>query len=353
MIKIRPVAKPADFEVIARTLTAVDPEWPVTSEMVGRWEQQRNPKYHSADFVAEYGDAGVVAVAGLGEDDWAYEEGKYWLNVRVHPDFRGKGIGSALYEHLMNHLHTQAPVAPRKLLCMFGEDKPETRAFVEKRGFVLEWKRYESRLQTQGFDFAPYAHIEQQVREAGLETRSLAELMAADPQATRKLWELDWILFQDVPMGVTFTKREFEQWMKEELDDPHFVKEASFVALDPKRHDPLTGSFVGYTSLMNNPAGFWVIGMTGVLREYRGKGLAKALKLRGMRYVQEHGGGEIRTFNDPPNFAMYGMNLAIGFQPYPSRLRYMKRLDGQPVEPFDESKYRRGREEPDYEKAEG
>jgi mycothiol synthase len=341
MIRIRPVAKPADFPVIAQVLTAVDPEWPVTAEMVARWDEQRNPKRHSADFVAEHGEAGVVAVAGVGEDDFAWEEGKYWLNVRVHPDFRRRGIGGALYEHLMSHLQAQAPVAARKVLCMFGEDRPETRTFVERRGFVLEWKRYESRLRTEGFDFSPYAPIEARVREEGLEIKSLAKLMEVDPGAARKLWELDWILIQDVPMGVAFTKREFEQWMKEELDDPHFVKEASFVALDPRRHDPLTGSFVGYTSLMNNLGGFWVIGMTGVLREYRGRGLAKALKLRGMRYVQANGGGEIRTFNDPPNFAMYGMNLAIGFRPYPSRLRYMKRLDGQPVEPFDEGKYRR------------
>ena len=55
---------------------------------------------------------------------------------------------------------------------------------------------------------------------------------------------------------------------------------------------------------MSNPGGFYAIGMTGVLRGYRGLGLAKALKVTAMRALAERGGGEIRTFNDDPNVAM-------------------------------------------------
>ena len=321
MIKIRPFQKPEDFGVAADILNAVEPEWPVTPEMLAHWDSNHDPKYFRSEWVAEYGDAGVVALAHAEEDSHAFEEGKYLLGIRVRPEFRRKGIGEALYQHLLKQLKE-----PKKLVVGFAEDKLESRRFVEKRGFVEEWRRYNSRLQTKGFDFTPYTHIEKQVQDAGLEIKSLTELLEADPDAARKLYELDWVLFQDVPMGLEFTKRSFEQWMKEELDDPHFVKEACFVAVDPRRADPFTGSLVGYTSLMKNPAGFWVIGMTGVLREYRGKGLAKALKLRGMRYVQEHGEGEIRTTNDPPNVAMLGINLSIGFKRDPSRLRFAKRL---------------------------
>lgn len=334
MIRIRPFHKPQDFAVAAEILNAITPEWPVTPEMLAHWDSAHDPKYFRSEWVAEYAGAGVVALAHAGEDSFAYEPGKYWLGLEVHPHFQRRGIGEALYRHLLEQLKD-----PQKLVANFPENHPESRRFAEKRGFVEEWRRYESRLRTGGFEFAPYAHLEQRVQEEGLEIKSLAELLEADAEVARKLYELDWILFQDVPMGVQFTKRSFEQWMKEELDDPHFVAEACFVALDPKRHDPLTGALVGYSSLMRNPAGFWVIGMTGVLREHRGKGLAKALKLRGMRYVQAHGEGEVRTFNDPPNWPMLQMNLSLGFQRQPSRLRFAKRLDGGLVEPFDETKY--------------
>ncbi len=334
MIRIRPFQKPQDFPVAAEILNAIDSEWPLTAQLLAHWDSNHHPKYFRSEWVAEYGDVGVVALAHAEEDDYAFEEGKYWLRVRVRPEFQGRGIGEKLYQHLLKQLRE-----PKKLVTSFNEDKVASRRFAEKHGFVEEWRRYNSRLQTKGFDFWPYAHIEKQVEGAGLEIKSLAELMETDPGAPHKLYELDWMLFQDVPMGVEFTKRDFEQWMKEEGDDPHFVKEACFVVLDANRNDPLTGAMVGYTSLIRNPAGFWGIGMTGVLPEYRGKGLAKALKLKGIRYVQAHGAEEIRTTNDPPNMAMLQINLSIGFQRWPSSLRFAKRLDGGKVEPFDEAKY--------------
>ena len=41
--------------------------------------------------------------------------------------------------------------------------------------------------------------------------------------------------------------------------------------------------------------------MTGVLRPYRGKGVATLLKLRGIRYTQEHGKHKLWVVNDSVN----------------------------------------------------
>ncbi|MCV4690564.1 GNAT family N-acetyltransferase, partial [Escherichia coli] len=90
----------------------------------------------------------------------------------VHPDFQRRGLGEVLYQHLLKQLKD-----PKKLVVAFPESRPQSRRFAEKWGFVEEWRRYESRLQTKGFDFAPYTPIEQRVRDAGLEIGSLAELM--------------------------------------------------------------------------------------------------------------------------------------------------------------------------------
>ncbi|MGL4610951.1 MAG: hypothetical protein ACRCYY_14950 [Trueperaceae bacterium] len=43
--------------------------------------------------------------------------------------------------------------------------------------------------------------------------------------------------------------------------------------------------------------------------------------------------------NDPPNKAMLGMNIALGFERQPSYLRFQKALDGRTLEPFDEINY--------------
>lgn len=341
-LHIRPIHKPADFPRIAEIATLVEPQWPLTPEMLEHWDKNHDPKYYRAEFVAVMPlsrqaelEGQIVGMASIGHDRWAHEEGKFVFGIQVHPDYRLRGIGQALYDHLMEHI---APMNPALLQTGTLESRPQAIRFLEDRGFVETWRRYESWLETRDFDFSPYAHIEEQVRAAGLEIKSLAEL-EDDPQRYRKLWELDWLLFQDVPMGVKFVKRELEQWIKDEMEDPHFKPEACFIALDPRRDDPLTGSYVGYSQLTRNPAGFWGINMTGVLREYRGQGLAKALKLRGMRYVQEHAGEQIRTTNDPPNMAMLGINITLGFRRQPSWLRYQKALDGRVIERFDEGKY--------------
>lgn len=47
------------------------------------------------------------------------------------------------------------------------------------------------------------------------------------------------------------------------------------------------------------------IDMTGVLRPYRGRGVATLLKLRGIRYAQAHGNRPLYTVNDSANTACW------------------------------------------------
>ena len=79
---------------------------------------------------------------------------------------------------------------------------------------------------------------------------------------------------------------------------------------------------------LNSSGDYLVIGTTGVLRAFRGQGLAKLLKMHGIRYALEHGDQEIRTFNDHINTAMLEMNAKLGFSRGPVELRFCKRLTG-------------------------
>ena len=330
---IRP-REPGDFPALVALQNATEPYWPTTLERFEHQERHRDPKRHHAAFVLER-DGKIVGSAGTGHDEFAFEEGKFVMGVRVHPDHRRQGFGGRLYDHLRAHL---APMQPRLLVAFGTERQPEGVRFAKTRGFTPTWKRYDFSLDTTGFDFAPHGALEASVRDAGIAIKSLSQL-ERETDAVRQLYELDWVLFQDVPMGVAFTKRSFEQWCAEEVDAPGFLRDACMIATDPRRDDALTGGLVGYTCLMRTPSGVYVIGMTGTLREYRGRGVGKALKLQAMRYVQAHGDGEIRTTNDPPNRAMLGMNAALGFKREPAGWRFEQALDGRVLEPFDESKY--------------
>ena len=314
---IRKLNVPADFEAVAAIRSAVDPDWPVTPELLAHWHAVRNPALYHHDLVAELGGR-VVARLGMAHSDVAFDENRYWTDLVVHPEFRRRGVGSALHDRLLEVLRGRGA---SEILTMLSESAAPGIAFLEKRGYQLAWTRLELRLKVAGPVPERFDALLQSVAERGLELVSVADL-AADARRDERLWELDWLLFQDVPMDQTPTKRPFATWVAEELQDPAFEPGLSFVVRDPERDDPLTGPYVGYSTLMSNPGGFYAIGMTGVLRGYRGLGLAKALKVTAMRALAERGGGEIRTFNDAPNAAMVRMNEDLGFVRFPSRVRY-------------------------------
>lgn len=321
---LRGLRKPDDFAQIAALLSAADPDWPVTPDMLVVWDAAHDPNLYRYELVAEQ-DGRIVGVGNAGHDDFAFEEWRYFGGLTVHPDARGQGIGRALYAALLEHLRARGAQDIRTMLSDQDRDAPG-RAFLAARGFTRTWDRFESRLHTDAAELGTFDDLMGAVAADGVQLRSVADL-AGDPERDRRLWELDWKLFQDVPMGQTLTRRPFDAWVRQEIEDPTFSHDLSFVAVRPDVQDPLTGPYVGYSSLMRNPAGFYVIGMTGVRREDRGRGVAKALKVAAMRALAAAGGGEIRTFNDPPNKAMLNMNRALGFQRGPTRSRYELHLD--------------------------
>ncbi|KQR04685.1 N-acetyltransferase [Deinococcus sp. Leaf326] len=316
---------PDDLPATARVLNAADPGWPVTAEQLRHEHETRDPALYFTQVIAEQGGE-VVGVGGLGHDNFSFEDWRYWGRLAVAPEARGQGVGAAIYAELLRRVQARGARELRTMLSDLPHDRPGV-AFLTARGFSPVWDRYESSVHTADLDLEAFSPLLSAVAAQGIELRSLAELRS-DPERDRQLHELDWLLFQDVPMGTALTRRPLEQWVQDELGDPTLRPELSFVAVDPARHDPLTGPYVGYSTIGWNPAGdYGYIGMTGVLREYRGRGLAKALKVAAMRALHAVGGGQIKTFNDAPNQAMIAMNEALGFRRTATRTRYELRLD--------------------------
>src|SRR5262249_23273118 len=63
-------------------------------------------------------------------------------------------------------------------------------------------------------------------------------------------------------------------------------------------------------------------GMTGVIRAYRGRGIAMALKVRGARLARALGKREIRTGNDSLNVPILRINEALGFKRESARITF-------------------------------
>lgn len=320
---LRAAQYPADAQAIAEVKNAADPSWPVSAEMLLHSYDSRNPAHAYADVVAEQGGR-VVGVGSLGPDSFAHEDWRYWGGLLVHPQAQRAGIGTAIYNQLLQWAKARGAREIRTML----SDLPHDAAgvdFLKRRGFEAKWERYESSLHTRDVDLHAFDGLLEGVAASGIKLVPLSELGGAQHQ--RWLYELDWLLFQDVPLGLTLTRRPLEEWVKDELEDPTLRPELSFVAIDSTRNDPLTGPYIGYSTIGWNAAGeYGYIGMTGVRREYRRRGIAKALKVAAMRALHAAGGGEIKTFNDPPNKAMLGMNEALGFRRVATHTRFELQL---------------------------
>jgi GNAT superfamily N-acetyltransferase len=328
-IIIRSANFPQDYAGIAAVLKAESPEWAATAEELAHEDAERDPQYHQAVFVAEEmsGDTPlIIGVAFVGHDTLAYREGKFILNLRVHPDWQGRGAGKALYQATLDHLallgkqaalEQQAPLAGQELVADVWHAHPRTPRFLTERGFIEVWRRFNSYLDVAGFDFAPYVGLEERLNALGIEIKTYAEL-AADPDRLLKLYELDWAIWQDIPYGQPVAKRSLQQFALEEVNHPSYRPEACFIAVKE-------GEFIGYSNLADVEAGF-DISMTGVLRSYRGQGVATLLKLYGIRYAQGHGNRRLWVVNDSTNTAMLALNAKLGFQRDGAMIRFVKRI---------------------------
>ncbi|TMD83549.1 MAG: GNAT family N-acetyltransferase, partial [Chloroflexi bacterium] len=106
----------------------------------------------------------------------------------------------------------------------------------------------------------------------------------------------DW---EDPSLG-TFNRSIFER--------PSVLLDGFFVARDGDR-------IVGLSYLAQRPDGDAEVGDTGVLRDYRRRGIARALKMMVTRYASDHGIRRVHTDNRADNAGMLAINRELGFVP--------------------------------------
>jgi mycothiol synthase len=314
-ISIRHANLPQEYPAIAAVLRSDNPS-AATADELAYDDAARDARYHHATFVAEIIERGELLIAGVafvGNDPLAHRVGMFEIDLRVHLHWQGHGVGKALYEVVMEHL---AALGAREVTSMVWQAHPRAGRFLLERGFAEVWQRADSSLDVSDFDWAPYAGLEQQVRAQGIEVTTYAEL-SNDPARLEKLYELDWALWQDIPYGQAVARRSLEQFATE-VNHPRFLPDACFIAVK-------NGELVAYSNLITAQEGFDT-DMTGVLRAYRGKAVATLLKLRGIRYAQEHGNQKLWVVNDAVNAPMLGLNAKLGFVRGGVNVRYLKVL---------------------------
>jgi len=306
---------PDDYPAMVEINNAEWPDHPITVEEWRYEDEHKDPKCKLKEWVAEI-DGEVVAFFGYDQWSGMYHPRKFSIYGLVHPNFQGKGIGSILYDYTMDQLKELDPLVVRSYA---RENRTRAIEFLKARGFKEEMRAWESRLDVEKFDLAPYVNVEDKPRSHGIEIKTIREL-EEDPERDRKLYELDMKLLEDVPSPDRRTDVPFEWYIDNVLKGPDLLPDAYFVALH-------AGNYVGMSNIWSSEAcKDLYTGLTGVRREFRHKGIALALKIRGIRYAKEHGHPVIKTWNETRNRPILEINERLGFVKQPADITFCKVL---------------------------
>ncbi|WP_299431068.1 GNAT family N-acetyltransferase [uncultured Meiothermus sp.] len=295
-----------DYAAIAEVFNAAWPDQAHT-ETALREDDDHAPQIKWGRFVAEI-DHRIVGVGEYTQFEGMYHPQRFAAWVTVRPEFRSQGIGKALYRQVVAALEPHDPIS---ILSSTREDQTAAIAWLHKLGYLEKMKYWESRLDVQAFDFAPYAGKIEAAEAAGFELKCLKEL-ESDPEYQQKSYDL-WLEARlDVPRPDAISEVGFEDYCKWVFGSSYYLPEAYFVAVDTK-----TGQYVAMSTLWKSDGDYLGTGLTGTRRAYRRLGLALALKLKGIRFARERGVKEIRTGNESNNRAMLSINEAMGFVKQP------------------------------------
>lgn len=299
---IRPVTAAADLSALVELTNAVTPDDPTSLEEV-RWSDATYPGM--ARFLAEV-DGRVVGAATVGRIYvFPPEYPALWATILVAADARRQGTGEALLRAVSERARDAGKPG---LYLRTWEHRPEGIAFLEHRGFSELERARMVRLELAGVP-APAISMPDGV---------LLTDLAARPDLVVGVHAVALEVFDDIPGGdEPMAVGDLAEFRARDVDRPGIPPEAFMIALDAAKDE-----VVGYASLIMLPGSDTVAwhDMTGVLRAWRGRGIAMALKRATISWAIQHGLTALETGNDEANAGMRAVNARLGYQPLPDEV---------------------------------
>jgi GNAT superfamily N-acetyltransferase len=234
---------------------------------------------------------------GSGSVAWgpiSVESGNVFIFAWVLPEYRRHGVGSALLDRLI--AFARADGMDRMSTLVYRDD-PEAVAYIERRGLAIHGGGQLGHLDLTGAE----------VRGDRAEPEGVTiETLADRPDLENDLYDLDMLVYPEIPFIADEPIPTFEAWQAIGSKDPGFLSELTLLALTD-------GRLVGAIQLYDNGDGVVFIGMTVVHPEARRRGIARLLKVELTRQARTTGWQAIETYNDGTNERIRSLNESIGY----------------------------------------
>ncbi|WP_030770151.1 GNAT family N-acetyltransferase [Streptomyces sp. NRRL F-2664] len=286
---------PRDVESVVRVRRAALPFLITSVRDVAFELTGAHPARHHRVLVAETADGEVVGTAQVGIAHDSPRPGQGYLNAYVHPARRGLGAGRLLLRAAEEHLAARGATDAYAWVL----DEAAHRAFAERHGYRPGRSAHLLRLDLTAAALPALP----EVLPPGVELRPAAAF-AADP---RPLFAVDAESTTDEPGDLGAELDDYEDWLAHVWHHPTLDKELTTVAL-------VDGQAVAFSAARTDGATRYGSAMTGTLRAFRGRGLAKLAKNTSLHRARAAGFTEAFTGNDSGNEPMLAINRWFGYE---------------------------------------
>jgi GNAT superfamily N-acetyltransferase len=243
------------------------------------------------------------------------------MDLIVRTDWRRRGLGARLLDVLIEHARSAGATS---LQARPYADSADALSLLTTRGFRETMRMTGLALDdVRQVDLRPFSAIEPTLATRGVRVTSLAAELRTDARAWEKLRdanvaaEFGWPDPDPPPSGKPPEPETVDQF-RARAREFQMIEDACFIAA-------LGDAYVGYSALAMADAARTRgnSGGTAVRPEYRGLGLATALKARCVRWAQENG---LRTLiTSSGNAAMVHVNEKFGFRRTYVEVRLVRR----------------------------
>jgi GNAT superfamily N-acetyltransferase len=181
--------------------------------------------------------------------------------------------------------------------------------FARERGFKIVHHSFNSSLVLTSFNEHRFDQLMDRLHTQGFRLFSLAEAGLTE-ENKHKLYEVNRASALDNP-GNDRTFPDFYAFSKNVFEASWFRADTQIIASHKDRWIGLSAVAIHLEDKYASNA------FTGILQEYRGCGLAQALKLQTILLARKEGMSTIRTNNDSENAPMLAVNRKLGYIPEP------------------------------------
>ena len=230
----------------------------------------------------------------------------FGASVTVRSCERGKGVGTMLFNRMIESATLHGAT---RVYSEIAEDHPEGLEFAEHRSFKKTGRVERlSRLTVARANLEDHAAVADRIVAEGIEIKTFAQIGIEDEAMMRKIHAMADETSRDVPGSEEFRGFPFEVFMTW-ITGPGSSPDCCWVALDRKQPVGIARMEHRGTVAFN--------GYTGVAREYRGRGIARALKFVTIDWARANGFEYIITANDMENRRMLSINIPLGYEALP------------------------------------